>query len=223
MSPATLARQQDADYSFPADMYSFAIILWEIVTRGLPYEEFGNFTAKIAHHVCEGGRPPIDNTDHPLAATMQRCWLEDPAKRPTFAEALTLLNQMEPLPRSHVATQSESIAVVVVAETVGDEMRALLVEHNLSQYFDALVESGFDDLEALGEITFEDAMEIDGMRRGHARRLLKCVAKPNAVKTASSSESRRVNSLHAVEMSEMASRRATNTSGSNDDYDDSTG
>jgi serine/threonine protein kinase len=51
-------------YGQSADVYSFAIVMWEISTRRLPYENIKN-SWDVARFVIEGNRPPAD----PLAPT----------------------------------------------------------------------------------------------------------------------------------------------------------
>jgi serine/threonine protein kinase len=46
-------------YGQSADVYSFAIVMWEISTRRLPYEQIKN-SWDVARFVTEGNRPPID-------------------------------------------------------------------------------------------------------------------------------------------------------------------
>jgi serine/threonine protein kinase len=58
-APEVLARDP---YSQSADVYSFGIIMWEILTSKFPFEELWSqtqFTTAICRLILEGRRPPI--------------------------------------------------------------------------------------------------------------------------------------------------------------------
>ncbi|EGD72081.1 TKL/DICTY4/DRK protein kinase [Salpingoeca rosetta] len=78
-------------YSLSADVYSFAIVMWECATRELPFNEIES-PWDIREAVDGGHRPPlVDDAPAGFNDLMQRCWHQDPAERPTFATALVLL------------------------------------------------------------------------------------------------------------------------------------
>lgn len=78
---ATLSRT----YSFPADVYSFSILLWQIITNRIP---FGNITCpKIFKQkvVLGNRRPKLKFVEsEPLKHLMEASWSSDPNMRPTF-------------------------------------------------------------------------------------------------------------------------------------------
>ncbi|XP_078583826.1 receptor-interacting serine/threonine-protein kinase 2-like [Branchiostoma floridae x Branchiostoma japonicum] len=73
------------------DVYSFGVLLWEIITRRKPYENAMN-SALIKLAVRDGQRPDLRfvPTNVPDVGTvsqlMQRCWRQNPEDRPTFQE-----------------------------------------------------------------------------------------------------------------------------------------
>ncbi|CAI7920852.1 unnamed protein product [Closterium sp. NIES-53] len=81
-------------YDHKADVFSFAITLWELLTGKLPYADLTPLQAAVSV-VQKGLRPPIPKGTHPrLAELMARCWHTNPAERPEFSAVLRLLADM---------------------------------------------------------------------------------------------------------------------------------
>lgn len=84
MAPEVLA---DKAYDEKADVFSFAVVLWELVTNKKPYEEeqFESLDEIYDHVVIDGARPKLPAECPPqLSELIKKCWDTDPAKRPTF-------------------------------------------------------------------------------------------------------------------------------------------
>uniref|UniRef100_A0A8R7PLQ9 Protein kinase domain-containing protein n=3 Tax=Triticum urartu TaxID=4572 RepID=A0A8R7PLQ9_TRIUA len=72
-------------YDHKADVFSFAIVLWELVTSKVPYENLTPLQAALS--VRQGLRLVIPSGVHPrLSKLIQRCWGENPHTRPVFSE-----------------------------------------------------------------------------------------------------------------------------------------
>ncbi|KAK3122488.1 hypothetical protein QOZ80_8AG0614320 [Eleusine coracana subsp. coracana] len=72
-------------YDHKADVFSFAIVLWELATSKVPYDDMTPLQAALG--VRQGLRLEIPSSVHPrLVKLIQWCWDEDPSVRPTFAE-----------------------------------------------------------------------------------------------------------------------------------------
>ena len=87
MAPEILSHQI---YSTKADVFSFAIVLWQMVSRKEPYEELSIFT--LPEHVCKGSRPPIPpGCPQKLALLIKSCWNSKQNARPDFSEICRML------------------------------------------------------------------------------------------------------------------------------------
>uniref|UniRef100_S4RZK5 Receptor-interacting serine/threonine-protein kinase 2 n=1 Tax=Petromyzon marinus TaxID=7757 RepID=S4RZK5_PETMA len=108
--------------SIKYDVYSYAILSWEVLTRQRSFEDAVDST-QVIFSVFRGNRPSTSesalplSTPHraPLLALVQRCWAQDPEQRPSFHECST---EMEKLLRGY---QPRDLAIAIVQ----------LVEHKL--------------------------------------------------------------------------------------------
>eukprot|EP00741_Cyanophora_paradoxa_P023728 tig00021616_g22919.t1 len=88
MAPEVLNNQR---YSEKADVFSFGIVLYELITRKLPYEGLDGMQAALGV-LHRGLRPDIPPSTSPvLAKLMRSCWAQDPRERPAFEQILQTL------------------------------------------------------------------------------------------------------------------------------------
>ncbi|KAL7237099.1 hypothetical protein ACSBR1_020216 [Camellia fascicularis] len=105
-------------YDHKADIFSFGIVLWELLTGKLPYDYLTPLQAAVGV-VQKGLRPTIPKNTHPkLAELLERCWQHDPNLRPDFSEIIDILQQ--------------------IAKEVGDEGEDRRKEKSSSGFFSVL-------------------------------------------------------------------------------------
>eukprot|EP01089_Gocevia_fonbrunei_P023102 TRINITY_DN9593_c0_g1_i1.p1 TRINITY_DN9593_c0_g1~~TRINITY_DN9593_c0_g1_i1.p1 ORF type:complete len:568 (-),score=107.07 TRINITY_DN9593_c0_g1_i1:21-1724(-) len=78
------------------DLYSFGLLLWEMIYQKQVFPHYSNQLAKLIIAVCDAGeRPPITDEVPPrLADLMRRCWADNPRDRPTFAKVVKDLDEI---------------------------------------------------------------------------------------------------------------------------------
>ncbi|KAF2075586.1 hypothetical protein CYY_003129 [Polysphondylium violaceum] len=90
VAPEVLAEE---GYTEKADVYSFAIVLWELLTRLIPYA--GKNTMQVVRSIDRGERLPMPDWCPPAYAKLiNRCWDTDPTNRPSFPEILPIMENM---------------------------------------------------------------------------------------------------------------------------------
>ncbi|XP_074272539.1 serine/threonine-protein kinase STY46-like isoform X2 [Silene latifolia] len=91
MAPEVINHQP---YDQKADVFSFAIVLWELATAKVPYENMTPLQAALG--VRQGLRPELPENTHPrLLNLMKRCWDTVPANRPSFSVIRVELEELQ--------------------------------------------------------------------------------------------------------------------------------
>lgn len=92
-------------YTNAVDVYSWAIMFWECLTRKLPYyncrylrdaEESRHFTIYNILEMKQKQAPlPIDDLPFPIGLFLDECWSLDASKRPSMKQICKLMRQLE--------------------------------------------------------------------------------------------------------------------------------
>uniref|UniRef100_A0A8C1NBL4 Mitogen-activated protein kinase kinase kinase 7 n=1 Tax=Cyprinus carpio TaxID=7962 RepID=A0A8C1NBL4_CYPCA len=86
---------EGSNYSEKCDVFSWGIILWEVITRRKPFDEIGGPAFRIMWAVHRGTRPPlIENLPKPIESLMTRCWSKDPSQRPSMEEIVKIMSHL---------------------------------------------------------------------------------------------------------------------------------
>lgn len=108
-------------YTDKVDVFSFGIMMWQLVTREEPYpgeEQDLELAMAVAH---KGKRPKIpDYCPKDYADLMTQCWQEDPGDRPDFVEILQRLAVM----RKTDGSKTHKVALVPDLHTLLEEHQA---------------------------------------------------------------------------------------------------
>ncbi|KAK7246499.1 hypothetical protein RIF29_41368 [Crotalaria pallida] len=92
MAPEMIKRKS---YGRKVDVYSFGLMLWEMVTGRIPYEDMTPIQAAFAV-VNKNSRPVIPSNCPPaMRALIEQCWSLQPDKRPEFWQVVKVLEQFE--------------------------------------------------------------------------------------------------------------------------------
>jgi serine/threonine protein kinase len=80
-----------------ADVWSFAMVCFEILTRKVPFK--GEMLTRLFHRITVDGLRPVlpDECPRRLVSLIQRCWEYDPCERPDFTEICNELRYIKGL------------------------------------------------------------------------------------------------------------------------------
>jgi serine/threonine protein kinase len=95
---------QSVKYSFPPDVYSFAMIVYEIL-EGRPAKFKYESKQDLKRKVCSGIRPQIKVMIDPIKSFVEQMWHKNESERPSFSEIVQTLEDQNSWPSGVVAEQ----------------------------------------------------------------------------------------------------------------------
>ncbi|KAK4771434.1 hypothetical protein SAY87_031966 [Trapa incisa] len=85
-----------AKYKEKADVYSFAMICFELLTGKVPFEDGHLQGDKMAQNIMAGERPLFSfSSPKFLVSLTKKCWATDPASRPSFSSICRILRYIK--------------------------------------------------------------------------------------------------------------------------------
>jgi len=96
LAPEIMKNQQ---YTEKIDIYSFGIVLWELISREVPFDEYYDelkWNTILEDKIIKGLRPTIPSEcPNEMKDLISDCWSDDPKKRPSFATITSRLQKMQ--------------------------------------------------------------------------------------------------------------------------------
>jgi len=104
---------EDNDYNEKVDVYSFAMLLYEVIAGRFCFNRGSMTMSEFVVFAVEGGRPSEDavaaTAPGILRVLMKECWQATPSSRPSFFELADLLEQRHPeLARAGISRSSHN-------------------------------------------------------------------------------------------------------------------
>ncbi|CAA7056927.1 unnamed protein product [Microthlaspi erraticum] len=79
-------------YDHKVDVYSFAIVFWELLTNKTPFK--GKNNVCVAYAASKNQRPSLENLPEEVVSILESCWAADPSARPEFKEITVSLENL---------------------------------------------------------------------------------------------------------------------------------
>ncbi|XP_074281542.1 RAF-like serine/threonine-protein kinase 24 isoform X2 [Silene latifolia] len=92
MAPEVLQNERSNEKS---DLYSFGVVLWELATQKIPWENLNAMQVIGAVGFMNQRLDIPDDVDPMWASMIESCWHSEPQSRPTFQELLEKLKNMQ--------------------------------------------------------------------------------------------------------------------------------
>ncbi|KAG8039543.1 hypothetical protein G9C98_008186 [Cotesia typhae] len=90
-------------YTEKCDIFSWGVILWEILARRKPFDDIGGSAYRIMWAVHVGQRPPlIEGCPKPIEDLITRCWSKRPEERPSMDEIVRVMTCLASFVSGHL-------------------------------------------------------------------------------------------------------------------------
>lgn len=152
------------NYEKPVDVYSFAMIVYEIMTSHLPFHKMKT-DYQVFDAVLNGQRPEFDvHICKAIRDLIERCWDQDPSKRPTFEQ---IVDELESNP-DFITDEIEVDDFLDYQDYVKDEnksFRKILVRQPKTIQND-------EKKQKVGSMTPAKKQELDNLNRQYGMRYI---------------------------------------------------
>jgi serine/threonine protein kinase len=133
----TYSQKTVDEAAMKADVYSYAVILWQLKERKIPYD--GVSGEVIRANVLSGDRLPLskDDCSYSFTSLIVRCWHSQPAVRLSFSEIVTMIEGIKVQTVAPIAstgpTDNEIVSMVEGLELQTAEPKSFAVPANSDQ------------------------------------------------------------------------------------------
>ncbi|XP_052547992.1 ephrin type-A receptor 2 isoform X1 [Tympanuchus pallidicinctus] len=165
-------------FTSASDVWSYGIVMWEVMSYGeRPYWELSNH--EVMKAINEGFRLPAP-LDCPSAVyqLMMQCWQQERARRPKFADIVSILDKLVRAPDSLKALADfdprVSIRLPSTSGSDGVPFRSVpewLESIKMHQYAEHFAAAGYNTIEKVLQMTNDDLKKIGVRLPGHKKRI----------------------------------------------------
>jgi len=162
MAPEVL---QKIPYGVKADVFSFAIVLCEMILGKYPYDNEPESTATFEKAIVSGLRPDVPACIPAMQNLIVACWAEKPEDRPSMDQIMDALEQMErDLSRTTMDARSLSLLEELpeeVQKLFEEERKRVLDERKRNNLLQSIIDQQKHMLAVAQREIFKTKAELD--------------------------------------------------------------
>uniref|UniRef100_A0A8C7M7U3 Ephrin type-A receptor 10 n=1 Tax=Oncorhynchus kisutch TaxID=8019 RepID=A0A8C7M7U3_ONCKI len=164
-------------YSSASDVWSFGIVMWEVMSYGeRPYWDMGN--QDVIKAIEDGFRLPAPMNCPPhLHQLMLDCWQKERTERPTFSQIHSALSKSIRSPNgtlplgSSISLAERTLPSFPSFNSVGEWLDAV----DMGRYKDNFTAAGYCYLESVARMTVQDVLSLGITSLEHQKQILSAI------------------------------------------------
>uniref|UniRef100_A0A674DLL4 Ephrin type-A receptor 10 n=1 Tax=Salmo trutta TaxID=8032 RepID=A0A674DLL4_SALTR len=164
-------------YSSASDVWSFGIVMWEVMSYGeRPYWDMGN--QDVIKAIEDGFRLPAPMNCPPhLHQLMLDCWQKERTERPTFSQIHSALSKSIRSPDgtlplgSSISLAERTLPSFPSFNSVGEWLDAV----DMGRYKDNFTAAGYCYLESVARMTVQDVLSLGITSLEHQKQILSAI------------------------------------------------
>uniref|UniRef100_A0AAR2KCZ5 Ephrin type-A receptor 10 n=1 Tax=Pygocentrus nattereri TaxID=42514 RepID=A0AAR2KCZ5_PYGNA len=161
-------------YSSASDVWSFGIVMWEVMSFGeRPYWDMGN--QDVIKAIEDGFRLPAPlNCPPSLHQLMLDCWQKERTERPSFAQIHSALSKTIRSPDnigSSTLSPGKTLPSFPSFSSVGEWLEAV----DMGRYKDNFTAAGYCYLESVARMTVQDVLSLGITSLEHQKQMLSAI------------------------------------------------